>query len=201
VTYWTEAAIAKHLAGRFYALEQLYGGQFRVVDRNSVQEPEEPALPASRWNDNELALLVEFKRRGMTVAQCSEMLVRSNGAIMDKWQDRAAWMNRVSVPRQQPHLLLDDIARAVCGVYGIGKNDFMSIRRAPRIVEARQVYCWVAKRFTSFSFPQIGRFSNRDHSTVMHGFRKVDGAFDRYRTNIELIAFDLGVSLEEREAA
>jgi len=201
MTYWTEAAIAKHLEGRFFALEQLNTGNFRVIDRNHVPEPEQVLLPASRWTDAELANLVELKRQGKTHAQCGEMLARTEAAVMDKWQSRAEWMHRVSVPRQQPHLLLDDIARAVCGVYGVGKNDFMSIRRSPRIVEARQVFSWFAKRFTSFSFPQIGHFSNRDHSTVIHGFRKVDERLDRYRTNIELIAFDLGISLEEREAA
>jgi hypothetical protein len=199
--YWTEEGISRHLEGRFFALEQVNNGKFRVVDRNEVPEPEAPSVPASRWNDIELANLVELKRQGKTHAQCGEMLARTEAAVMDKWQSRAEWMHRVSVPRQQPHLLLDDIARAVCGVYGVGKNDFMSIRRSPRIVEARQVFSWFAKRFTSFSFPQIGHFSNRDHSTVIHGFRKVDERLDRYRTNIELIAFDLGISLEDREAA
>ena len=201
MTYWTETAIAHHLGERFFALEQLNTGKFRVVDLNDVPEPEERALPASRWNDTELATLVELKRQGRTHAQCGEMLARTEWAIMDKWQNRAEWMHRVCVPRQQPHLLLDDIARAICGVYSIGKAEFTSIRRNPRLVEARQVFYWFAKRCTSFSFPQIGHFCGKDHSTVIHGFRKVDQQLDRYRTNLELIAFDLGISLEDREAA
>ena len=201
MTYWTETAIAQHLGERFFALEQLNTGKFRVVDLNDVPEPEERALPASRWNDTELATLVELKRQGRTHAQCGEMLARTEWAIMDKWQNRAEWMHRVCVPRQQPHLLLDDIARAICGVYSIGKAEFTSIRRNPRLVEARQVFYWFAKRCTSFSFPQIGHFCGKDHSTVIHGFRKVDESLDRYRTNIEVIAFDLGISLEDREAA
>ena len=200
--YWTEAAIAKHLEGRLFALEQLKTGNFRVVDRNHVPEPEAVLLPALRWTDDQLSMLVELKRKGHTHAQCGEQLDRTEAAVMDKWQTRTEWMQRVQVPRQDKLLLLDDIAFAVCGVYSIGKNEFTSPRRNPRIVEARQVFYWIAKRFTNFSFPQIGRFAGRrDHSTVMHGFRKVDAAFDRYRTNIELIVFDLGVSLEEREAA
>ena len=201
MTYWTETAIALHLEGRFFALEQMNTGKFRVIDRNEIPEPEAPSLPASRWTDQELATLVELKRQGRTHAQCGEMLARTEAAVMDKWQGRTDWMHRVCVPRKQPHLLLDDIARAICGIYGIGKAEFASIRRNPRLVEARQVFYWVAKRFTSFSFPQIGHFCGKDHSTVIHGFRKVDAAFDRYRTNIEVIAFDLGISLEDREAA
>ena len=202
MTYWTEAAIARHLEGRFFALEQMNTGNFRVIDRNRVPEPEQVLLPASRWTDAELAKLVDLKRKGRTHAQCGEQLDRTEAAVMDKWQSRTEWMHRVKVPRQDPLLLLDDIAFAVCGVYSIGKNEFTSPRRNPRIVEARQVFYWIAKRFTNFSFPQIGRFAGRrDHSTVMHGFRKVDERLDRYRTNIELVAFDLGISLEDREAA
>ena len=201
MTYWTEAAIAKSLEGRFFALEQLNTGKFRVKDLNEVPEPEQVLLPASRWTDVELTTLVELKRQGRTHAQCGEMLARTEAAVMDKWQNRAEWMHRVCVPRQQPHLLLDDIARAICGVYSIGKAEFTSIRRNPRLVEARQVFYWFAKRFTGFSFPQIGHFCGKDHSTVIHGFRKVDQQLDRYRTNLEVISFDLGISLEDREAA
>lgn len=201
MTYWTEAAIAKHLEGRFFALEQLNTGKFRVTDRNEVPEPEQVLLPASRWTGVELTTLVELKRQGRTHAQCSEMLARTEAAVMDKWQSRAEWMHRVDVPRHEATLLLDDIARAICGVYSISKAEFMSIRRNPRLVQARQVFYWVAKRFTSFSFPQIGHFCGKDHSTVMHGFRKIDQQFDSYRSNLELIAFDLGISLIDQEAA
>lgn len=200
MTYWTETAMANHLDGRFFAIEQLNTGKFRVVDRNEVEDAR--SAPASRWTDAELTKLVELKRQGRSHAECSKMLARTEAAVMDKWQNRIDWMCRVSVPRTQPHLLLDDIARAVCGVYSIGKTDFMSHRRAPRIVEARQVFYWLAKRFTTFTFPQIGHWcAKRDHSTVIHGVRKIDQRFDRYRTNIELAAFDLGISLVDQEAA
>ncbi len=202
MTYWTESAIAKSLEGRFFALEQLQTGKFRVKDLNEVPEPEAVLLPASRWTDTELATLVELKRQGRTHAQCGEMLARTEAAVMDKWQNRAEWMHRATVPRQEPHLLLDDIARAVCGVYEVSKQEFISPRRAPRIVVARHVFFWLARRFTSFSFPQMGQFcGGRDHCTVMHGFKKVDQQLDRYRTNIEIIAFDLGISLVDQEAA
>jgi hypothetical protein len=201
MTYWTEAAIAKHLEGRFFALEQLNGGQFRVMDRNEVPEPEEVLPAASRWMDADLVHLVKLKRQGKTHAQCAEVLDRTEAAIMDKWQSRAGWKHRVSVPRTDPIVWLEDIARVVCGVYCVSKAEFFSIRRNPRIVEARQVFFWLAKNYTSFTFPKIGAFCGRDHSTVMHGFGKVGQQIDRYRSRIELCVFDLGLEMPTAEAA
>lgn len=202
MTYWTEEAIALHLEGKFYQLQQQSLGKFTVVDLNAVTDVEERSSPASRWTANDLVALVELKRQGRTHAQCGEMLARTEAAVMDKWQNRIEWMKEVHVPRKEPHLLLDDIARVVCGVYGIGKADFVSIRRAPRIVQARQLFYWLAKTYTSFSFPQIGHFcGGKDHSTVIHGYRKIDQRIDEYRSKIELCAFDLGLSLVEQEAA
>lgn len=202
MTYWTETAIAQKLEGKFFHLRQVSQGKFEVVDLNQVPEEDRPTSATQRWSITDLASLVALKRQGKTHAQCGEMLNRTEWAVMDKWQNRAEWMREVHVPRSDPLLLLDEIARVVCGVYGVSKAEFMSIRRLPRIVEARHMFFWIARRFTSFSLPQIGHFCGRkDHSTVMHGYRKIDQMIDKHRTNIELVCFDLGLSLIEQEAA
>ena len=48
-------------------------------------------------------------------------------------------------------------------------------RRRP-LVDARQVAMYVTRNMTELSFPDIGKaFGNRDHTTVMHACRKVEG--------------------------
>ena len=48
-------------------------------------------------------------------------------------------------------------------------------RRRP-LVDARQVAMYVTRNMTDLSFPDIGKeFGNRDHTTVMHACRKVEG--------------------------
>ena len=50
-----------------------------------------------------------------------------------------------------------------------------SERRTFRIVKARQIAMWLAKRFTSRSLPDIGRcIGGRDHTTVLHGCRRAE---------------------------
>jgi hypothetical protein len=69
-----------------------------------------------------------------------------------------------------------EIINIVAEVYGITKNDILSARRTAKIVRPRQEAMWLAKEFTLFSYPEIGRrFEGRDHTTVLHAVRKISG--------------------------
>lgn len=201
MTYWTETAIAHHLDGRFYQLQQKSFGTFAVVDLNEPEEVEEPVYSVTRWTPQELAYLMEMKRQGKTHAECAVALKRTEYAVMDKWQSRLVWGADIKKSQPKTSIWLDDIARVVCGVYGVRKVDFVSPRRAVTCVEARQVFYWLARYYTSFSYPQIGQFcGGRDHSTIIHGVNKIDEQMDRYRTKIELCVFDLGLTLNQEAA-
>ena len=57
--------------------------------------------------------------------------------------------------------------------------DLISARRQRRIVEARHVAMWLMRRYTPLSHPQIAQALGRsDHSTAMHGVRKVEQALE-----------------------
>lgn len=201
MTFWTETAIAQHLDGRFYQLQQKSLGTFEVVDLNEPDEIEEESAVYTRWSAQELTYLVELKRQGKTHHECAVALGRTDAAVMDKWQNRMTWAERVDVPRKGS-LRMDDIARVCCGVWNITREEFNSSRRSVHIVAARQVFYWLARRYTSHSLPQIGIYCGRkDHSTVLHGVNKIDQQIDLYRTKIELCVFDLGVSPPQQEAA
>ena len=50
-----------------------------------------------------------------------------------------------------------------------------SARRARSVARPRQVAMFLAKTMTSRSLPDIGRrFGGRDHTTVIHGVRKIE---------------------------
>ena len=67
---------------------------------------------------------------------------------------------------------LVNIAREVCRSFNITKEDFLSYRRFHSIVKARHAAYLLSRDLTTCSFPQIGGFYNRDHTTIMHGARK-----------------------------
>ena len=94
---------------------------------------------------------------------------------------------------------LKEILSTVGAVLKIGKLDLISPRRAPNICQARHIFFWFARHYTARSYPEIGMFcGNRDHSTVMHGIKKIDRDFESLRFKIEAIAARLGVDLEDR---
>jgi chromosomal replication initiator protein len=73
-------------------------------------------------------------------------------------------------------ITIDEIQRAVCEYYRIDRSEMSSKRRARAVVRPRQVAMYLAKVMTPRSYPEIGRkFGGRDHSTVIHAVRLVEG--------------------------
>ncbi len=70
---------------------------------------------------------------------------------------------------------VDLIQKVVAREYGITVEDILSARRTRAIVLPRQVAMFLAKTMTPRSLPDIGRrFGDRDHTTVIHGVRKIE---------------------------
>jgi len=71
---------------------------------------------------------------------------------------------------------IEDILRIISRHYGVSKSDLLSQRRHRSVVWPRQIGMYLAKQLTQRSLPEIGRrFGNRDHTTVLHAIRKIDG--------------------------
>ena len=70
---------------------------------------------------------------------------------------------------------IEEIQRKVSEHYNIRLSDLIGPRRVRTIARPRQVAMWLAKQLTTRSLPEIGRrFGGRDHTTVMHGVRKIE---------------------------
>ena len=70
---------------------------------------------------------------------------------------------------------LRDIKRAVAAHYGFGARDLDGPWQSARLVRARHVALFLARRLTSQSLPQIGRaFGGRDHSTVIRAIARIE---------------------------
>ncbi|QRG10061.1 hypothetical protein EZH22_30505 (plasmid) [Xanthobacter dioxanivorans] len=67
------------------------------------------------------------------------------------------------------------IQRVVAEHFGITTSVLISHRRHKTIVEPRQIAVALCKRMTPRSMPEIGRMFLRDHTTILHAIRKLDG--------------------------
>jgi chromosomal replication initiator protein len=81
--------------------------------------------------------------------------------------------------REPRRVRIEDIQRVVSRHYNVSKADLLSARRTRTIVRPRQIAMYLAKVLTPRSLPEIGRrFGGRDHTTVLHAVRKIEGMIE-----------------------
>lgn len=69
---------------------------------------------------------------------------------------------------------IDNIQRTVAEYYKIKMAELLSPRRNRSVARPRQMAMALSKQLTSHSLPEIGEaFGGRDHTTVLHGCRKI----------------------------
>ncbi|MGY9041021.1 MAG: chromosomal replication initiator protein DnaA, partial [Alphaproteobacteria bacterium] len=79
----------------------------------------------------------------------------------------------------QRRVTIDDIQRKVADYYNLRLSDLLSARRSRTIARPRQVAMYLSKILTTRSLPEIGRkFGGRDHTTVIHAVKRIEGLKD-----------------------
>jgi len=72
-------------------------------------------------------------------------------------------------------ITVDEIQRKVSDHYNIRLADLIGPKRVRSYARPRQVAMYLSKQLTNRSLPEIGRrFGGRDHTTVMHGVRRIE---------------------------
>ena len=67
------------------------------------------------------------------------------------------------------------IQNLVAAHFNLNIQELLSPRRSRSLARPRQIAMYLAKQHTTNSLPDIGRkFSNRDHTTVIHAVKKID---------------------------
>ena len=75
---------------------------------------------------------------------------------------------------------VEAIQKAVADYYGLILSDMRSRRRPARIAFPRQIAMYLARKLTRLSLVEIGdAFGKRDHGTVIHACKKVQGEMGR----------------------
>ena len=70
---------------------------------------------------------------------------------------------------------VEEIQRRVSEHYNIRLSEMIGPKRVRTYARPRQMAMYLAKHMTSRSLPEIGRrFGGRDHTTVMHGVRRIE---------------------------
>lgn len=79
------------------------------------------------------------------------------------------------------------IIKAVCEHYNIKPYELNEDIRSHNYVRARHMTFYLARTMTNASFPQIGKFLNKDHTTVINGYHRMKSAISKSDETRELV--------------
>ena len=68
--------------------------------------------------------------------------------------------------------ITEKVFRFVCDWFGVTKEEILSKSRRRVLADARTVWCYVMRRRTDLSLPELGRKIERTHVTVMYHVAK-----------------------------
>jgi len=81
-----------------------------------------------------------------------------------------------------PAITVATIMSVTADYFGISMEDLCGSSRSRTLVTARQVAMYLCRELTDLSLPKIGQhFGGRDHTTVIHGYRKIEALMKERR--------------------
>ncbi|MEP5761468.1 MAG: chromosomal replication initiator protein DnaA [Litoreibacter sp.] len=141
------------------------------VDQFSAQ------FPNIQMDDGVLEFLAHRISTNVRVLEGALMRLFAFGSLvgreitMELTQDCLADVLRASDRK----ITVEEIQRKVSDHFNIRLSDLIGPKRVRTFARPRQIAMYLSKKMTSRSLPEIGRrFGGRDHTTVMHGVRKIE---------------------------
>jgi len=75
---------------------------------------------------------------------------------------------------------IESIQKQVAQFFGVSLAELRAKRRNRNLVLPRQIAMYLSRKLTNMSLPEIGNaFGGKDHTTVLHSYRKIEGDIDQ----------------------
>ncbi len=87
----------------------------------------------------------------------------------------------------QKTITLDYIANNVEKYCNLNENELLSKTRSKKVAYPRQIAMYIMKEITNYSLIQIAEFFGMDHSTIIHGIKKIKQDIEEDRTKKNLV--------------
>jgi chromosomal replication initiator protein len=153
-----------------------YEMRLRILkNRLEIAKQSDPSLEISDAILNHVAMTITSSGRELEGAFNQLLFRRSFEPDLDI--DRVdALLGHLVNSGEPKRIRIEDIQRVVSRHFNVSRQELVSNRRTRVIVKPRQIAMYLAKTMTPRSFPEIGRrFGGRDHTTVLHAVRKIEG--------------------------
>jgi chromosomal replication initiator protein len=83
---------------------------------------------------------------------------------------------------QRQAITAQHIVKKVAKFFNLKTEDIMGTSRRSEIVRPRQIAIYLMRKESNFSYPTIGDYLKKDHSTIMHSYKKIKEAVNRDET-------------------
>ncbi|HBI17377.1 MAG: Chromosomal replication initiator protein DnaA [Candidatus Moranbacteria bacterium GW2011_GWF2_34_56] len=82
-------------------------------------------------------------------------------------------LSSILISKQEIAITKKDIIESVLNFFEITKEDLMSKSRKKKVALPRQITMFLFKKELKMSYPEIGEYFQRDHTTALHAFNKI----------------------------
>ena len=102
----------------------------------------------------------------------------------------------INYSEEEKTYTFDGIVDEVAGYYNISPKELKGTGRSSKVAEARQVAIYLCRELTKQSFPDIGKFFDKKHTTILYSYDKVKAEL---KTN-HLLSYTINSLLKKIEA-
>lgn len=152
----------------------------KKAERSHIDMPEEViSFIAGNVNSSVRELEGAFKQ---VVGYCQ---IKKVPLTLEKARDALADIIKVDL---YSHLSAETIIDTVCKYYNVKKEQVLGKSRPKNVVIPRQMAMYIAREELNDSFPALVKYFNKDHSTIVHAYERVQKALknnDRTRKELE----------------
>src|SRR5204863_2918621 len=89
-------------------------------------------------------------------------------------------------------MLCDRVLDAVSRASTVDAALWLAKTRVPKLVIIRKVAMWMLRKHTKLSYPELGRYLDRDHTTIVYAFKTIN--------DLRLIDVEVSRLIERAEA-
>lgn len=151
----------------------------KKAERSHIDMPEEViSFIAGNVNSSVRELEGAFKQ---VVGYCQ---IKKVPLTLENARDTLADIIKVDL---YSHLSAETIIDTVCKYYNVKKEQVLGKSRPKNVVIPRQMAMYIAREELNDSFPALVKYFNKDHSTIVHAYERVQKALkNNDRTRKEL---------------
>lgn len=137
----------------------------KKTERSHIDMPEEViSFIAGNVNSSVRELEGAFKQ---VVGYCQ---IKKVPLTLENARDALADIIKVDL---YSHLSAETIIDTVCKYYNVKKEQVLGKSRPKNVVIPRQIAMYIAREELNDSFPSLEKYFNKDHSTIVHAYERV----------------------------